>query len=95
MYHSVKKANLDNLADINRLVDLAVNKGYKVYGVTSSVPEEFEAFEERAKVTYPLYNMDETTLKTMIRSNPGLMLLKGGVIQGKWHHRRLKNLKDI
>jgi len=95
IFHSLKKATLVNLEEINRLVEQAITKGYHVYGVTSSVPEEFEAFMEKAKATYPMYNMDDTTLKTMIRSNPGLMLIKGGVIQGKWHHRRLKNLKEI
>jgi len=95
IYQSFKKASLDNIGDINRLVDLAISKGYKVYGLTSSLPEDMEAFKEKARATYPIYNMDGTTLKTMIRSNPGLMLIKGGTVMGKWHHRQLKHLKDI
>ena len=93
--NSLKKANLSNLADINRLVELAISKGYRVYGLTASLPEEVEAFKDKARATYPFYNMDETTLKTMIRSNPGVMLIRGGTILGKWHHRQLKKLKDI
>jgi len=95
IYNSLKKADLKNIDDINRLVDQAISKGYKVYGLTSSLPEEIESFKEKARATYPIYNMDGTTLKTMIRSNPGLMLIKEGTIVGKWHHKQLKKLKDI
>ena len=38
---------------------------------------------------------DETTLKTMIRSNPGLMLIKGGTIYAKWHHKQLPTEYDL
>ena len=32
-----------------------------------------------------MYNSDPTTLKTVIRSNPGLLLLKESKIIDKWH----------
>lgn len=92
---SLTTAKLDAIGDINRLVDLAISKGYKVYGLTSSLPEDIESFKEKARASYPIYNMDETTLKTMIRANPGLMLIRQGTIKGKWHHRQLKKLKDF
>lgn len=92
---SLAKARLDSFDEINRLVDLALTKGYKVYGLTSSLPEDMESFKEKARATYPIYNMDETTLKTMIRANPGLMLIRQGTIQGKWHHRQLNKLLNI
>lgn len=95
IFNSLKKADLKNINAINQVVERAISKRYKVYGLTSSSPEEFESFKEKAKATYPIYNMDGTTLKTMIRSNPGLMLIKGGTIVGKWHHKQVKNIKDI
>lgn len=93
--NSIKNADLKNIGAINRIVESAIAKGYTVYGLTSSLPEEFEAFKEKAKATYPLYMMDGTTLKTMIRSNPGLMLIKNGTVMGKWHHKQVKHMKDI
>jgi uncharacterized membrane protein YphA (DoxX/SURF4 family) len=95
IFPNVRKASLKDIDAINRVVKMAENKGYKVYGLTASVPEEFEVFRARIRATYPIYNMDGTTLKTMIRSNPGLMLIKGGVVMGKWHHRQAKKIKDI
>ncbi|MFA6125736.1 MAG: BT_3928 family protein [Bacteroidales bacterium] len=95
VYESLKKASLKNIGEINRLADLAISKGYKVYGLTSSVPEEIEVFKEKAKATYPIYMLDGTTLKTMIRSNPGLILIKGGTVKGKWHHKQAKHVKDF
>ena len=95
IFHSLKKANLSNISEINRVVELAISKGYKIYGLTSSVPEDFESFREKAKATYPIYMMDGTTLKTMVRANPGLMLIKQGTVLGKWHHKQVKRIKDI
>jgi len=95
VFHTLNKTSLKNIGEINRLADQAVSKGYKVYGLTSSLPEEFEVFKEKARATYPLYNMDGTTLKTMIRSNPGVILLKKGTIMGKWNAKQLKKLKSI
>jgi uncharacterized membrane protein YphA (DoxX/SURF4 family) len=95
IFQSLKDANLKNIKDINRLVDQAISKGYKVYGLTASSPEEFEIFKEKAKASYTIYNMDGTTLKTMIRSNPGIMLIKAGTIIGKWHHKQFRKLNDI
>jgi uncharacterized membrane protein YphA (DoxX/SURF4 family) len=95
IYHSLKKANLQNIDEINRVVDQAITKGYKVYGLTSSLPEEFEAFREKSKATYPIYMMDGITLKTMVRSNPGLLLMKNGTVLGKWHHKQVKKIDNI
>jgi uncharacterized membrane protein YphA (DoxX/SURF4 family) len=90
-----KKANLKHFDEINRIAEAAVSKGYGFYGLTSSVPEEHEVFKEKVRASYPIYMMDETVLKTMIRSNPGLILIKKGTILGKWHYKHLKNVMDI
>lgn len=63
--------------------------------LTGSSFEEVEAFNSKAKFKATIYMIDEVVIKAMIRSNPGLMLLKDGVILGKWHHHALPQAEEI
>ncbi|MDQ1332660.1 MAG: hypothetical protein QG576_695, partial [Bacteroidota bacterium] len=56
-----------------------VNSG-EFYVLTASGSDEVRSFDKGIKFCFT----DETTLKTMIRSNPGYILLKEGTITGKW-----------
>ena len=57
----------------------------RFYCVTSSTEEEIAEWEDRTGAEYPYLRADDTLLKTMIRSNPGLILLRQGTILMKWH----------
>ena len=75
----------DNKIDlINELYDYCLEYGYVFYCLTSSSDEEIQEWRENTGAEYPFGLMDNITLKTMIRSNPGLMLLKGGKVIRKW-----------
>lgn len=74
---------------INELYDYSVENGYPFYCVTSSLDDEMEQWEDRTGAEYPYLIADETVLKTVIRSNPGLVLLKGGTVVNKWSFQRL------
>jgi hypothetical protein len=56
------------------------------YAVSSSLKSEVELKDKMFGLNYPFYTADEITLKTIIRSNPGFVLLKGSVIVAKWHY---------
>lgn len=45
-----------------------------------------EALAQRLGWQMPIYSSDATVLKAMIRSNPGVMVLKDGTVKGKWHY---------
>jgi uncharacterized membrane protein YphA (DoxX/SURF4 family) len=92
---SFKKTSQKSFEKVNRIAESAVTRGYGFYALTSSLPEEYERFREKVKASYPIYMMDETTLKTMIRSNPGLILIKNGTVIGKWHHRQFGKVPDV
>jgi uncharacterized membrane protein YphA (DoxX/SURF4 family)/peroxiredoxin len=70
---------------INTLAEAAGKAGWKVYGVTSSSYDESESFRHANQNMFDFLTCDEVTLKTMIRSNPGIVLLQHGVVRGKWH----------
>lgn len=55
-------------------------------GLSASDPALVEKFRHTHQLAFPFCSTDETTLKTMIRSNPGLMLLRKGTVMDMWHH---------
>lgn len=82
--HQLNQADDSTIDLINELYDYSVENDYKFYCLTSSTDEDIEDWQERTGAEYPFCLMDNITLKTMIRSNPGLMLLKNGVVINKW-----------
>ena len=89
--HQLSQADDSSIDLINELYDYSVEHGYQFYCLTSSPDSDIEDWQERTGAEYPFCLMDDITLKTMIRSNPGLMLLKNGVVINKWS---VNNLPD-
>jgi triosephosphate isomerase len=85
----LEQADDSQLDRINQLYEYAAGHGYPFYCLTASGPEAINMWHETTGAEYPYCQTDETTLKTMIRSNPGVLLLKDGVIIRKWSHNRL------
>ena len=88
-------ADDSNFGDIDQIYEYAEENGADFYCVTASANEEIERWRDLTGAEYHFCNADETTLKTMIRSNPGLMLLKDGTIIGKWSHNALPQTDDL
>lgn len=63
--------------------------------LTGSTFEQVEAFRHEHQTPYPFFQSDEISLKTIIRSNPGLLLMKDGVVLGKWSHRCIPTFEEI
>lgn len=88
-------ADDSNFGDIDQIYEYAEENGIDFYCVTASANNEIERWRDLTGAEYQFCNADETTLKTMIRSNPGLMLLKDGTIIGKWSHNALPQTDDL
>lgn len=80
----LSKADDSAMDLINEIYDYSLEYGYRFLCVTASPDEDIARWQDRTGAEYPFALMDEITLKTMIRSNPGLMLLKKGVVLNKW-----------
>ena len=83
---NLEKANEKIIDEINNIYDYAVENQLKFYCVTSSTKEGINAWINNTGAEYPFLTADDVTLKTIIRSNPGLVLLKTGTILNKWHY---------
>ena len=68
----------------------AKKAGIKFYALTASSDEDVQKFKDKTGVTYPFWKTDPTALKTIIRANPGLVLIKKGTVEGKWNWRDVK-----
>lgn len=93
--HKLEEATESNVGKINDIYDYSVKFGYKFYALTSSLPDEIKEWVKNTGAEYPFCTTDDITLKTIIRSNPGLLLLKDGTIINKWANKTLPNLSEL
>lgn len=89
--HQLDIADESAIDLINELYDYCLMYGYGFYALTSSGDEDIQRWREETGAEYPFCLVDNITLKTMIRSNPGVMLLKEGTVIKKWS---VNNLPD-
>jgi len=82
----LEKASDNHIDEINNIYDYAVENGLLFYCGTSSSIENREAWIHNTGAEYPFLTVDDVTLKSMVRANPGLVLLKSGTILQKWNH---------
>ena len=80
---------------INRLAEYAREKGIRFYGLTSSTERDIEAYKKRNHVPNQFCTADEIQLKTMIRSNPGVIILREGTILDKWAGKDVPDVKEL
>ncbi|HLW33983.1 MAG TPA: BT_3928 family protein [Aequorivita sp.] len=83
--YSLGNTEKDGYLPIKEVTDEALKKGYNVIGLSASSQEMTEALAEEYKLNFKFYFCDETTLKTIVRSNPGLLELDKGTIKQKLH----------
>jgi hypothetical protein len=87
--HKLEKANDSHIDKINEIYDYAKQHGYNFICLTASIPSEIQRWKENTGAEYPFCTMDDITLKTIIRSNPGLLLIKKGTVLNKWPNGRI------
>lgn len=83
----LEQANDEYIDEINSVYDYAMENNISFYGVTSSTREAINRWQDYTGADYSFLLADDVLLKTIIRSNPGLVLLKGGTVLSKWNYR--------
>lgn len=91
----IEQADDQNFGTIDQIYEFADDNSLPFYCLTSSNEEGIERWKDLTGAEYPFCQTDATTLKTIVRSNPGLVLLKGGVVIAKWSHNRLPDEAEL
>src|SRR5574344_80315 len=91
----IEQADDSNIDLINQIYEYCQDNGYKFYCLTASTGKALTRWCDISGAEYPFCNTDETTLKTIIRSNPGMLLLKNGTRIRKWSHNNLPDEYDL
>lgn len=83
--YSLDNTERQGYAAIKEVTDRAIANGYEVVGVSASSQEATEELANNYGLNFKFYFSDETALKTIVRSNPGLLELNKGTIKQKYH----------
>jgi len=92
---SFKEATPNHLRKISQLINNNNSKGIFFIVLTASDGKTAESFMQELKLNIPFYFADATVLKTMIRTNPGFILLHNGNIVKKWSTITIPNPEEI
>lgn len=82
--YDLNKSDKEGFLNVKNITDEALGKGYLVYILTSSMLEDYEVIRKEFNLNFDLLFCDGTTLKTIIRANPGIITLQNGTVTGKW-----------
>lgn len=93
--HNLEKSNLENQSKINRLAEYCLANNMHFICLTSTLKDQINTFKAKTKAPYTFYNSDEIMLKTTIRSNPGLILLKKGTVLANWAHKDIPDVNQL
>lgn len=93
--HKLEKINQASVKKVNALLQQLTAQGIPCYWLTSSYQESVLQFKQANHIEVPFGATDDITLKTIVRSNPGLVLLQQGTVVAKWHYNNLPAISEI
>lgn len=94
--YDLGKTNVEAIGQLNALaINLAQNYNTRTVLLTSNSPEDAEAFSKKNHLIMEIFYADAVPLKTMIRANPGIFLMKNGTVINKWHYHSIPNYDNL
>lgn len=92
---AVFEAGSPGQEEYNALAVAAQNAGMTFYGLTNAGADFNNTFATENSVPYEFFTSDQIELKIVIRSNPGLVLIKDGIVLEKWSWRDIPTFSDF
>jgi hypothetical protein len=80
---------------VNDLYSYSSQNGINFILLANSSEESNIRYIEKTNAQYPIYFTDETVLKSMVRSNPGMMLLKDNTVLKKWNYNDFPSVEEL
>jgi len=93
--YDMNHTNQKSFQKLNELAAESEKNNLQFVGLTATPYEELDPIRHELNAAFPFYYSDGTVLKTIIRSNPGLVLLKGPVVIAIWHYNDLPTFDEV
>lgn len=94
--YNLNNANKTAIGDMNAIaINAAENYNIRTVLLTANSALDAQNFTKTNKLVMETFYVDAVPLKTMVRANPGLILLKNGVVMGKWHYNALPTYNEL
>ncbi|MEM9078047.1 MAG: BT_3928 family protein [Bacteroidota bacterium] len=90
--YDLAKSNLEAFTEVKEVAKKAASNGFKVIGMSASSNDRANTIKQNHGLDFDFYFTDETTLKTIVRSNPAVLILERGTIQQKVHYNDFDKL---
>jgi uncharacterized membrane protein YphA (DoxX/SURF4 family) len=94
--YDLSKTDLIGIGNLNAIaINAAENFNIRTVFLTSNSVQDAEAFSKKNKLVMEIFYADAIPLKSMVRANPGILLLKNGTVINKWHFRNLPDYEEL
>ena len=91
--YSIENSEKDGLRELKAVTEMAIKNGYQVIGLSASGDEMKDQFKKQYNLNFDTYLCDEKVLKTIVRSNPGIIELQKGTVKQKLHWNDFEDLQ--
>ncbi|WP_111683400.1 BT_3928 family protein [Winogradskyella tangerina] len=91
--YNITTSEADGVSKLKDFSDEAIKKGYTVIGLTSSGNEAREKVTQDHRLNFDFYLCDEKVIKTMVRANPGVIILDKGTVLNKAHWNDFEDIE--
>jgi uncharacterized membrane protein YphA (DoxX/SURF4 family) len=91
--YNITKGESDGVVKLKAFTDKAIKKGFKVIGLTASGNEDKAQIKADYNLNFDFYLCDEKVIKTIVRSNPGIVILNKGTVMNKAHWNDIEDIE--
>lgn len=92
--YNLNKSDSNGLVQANAFAQKLMSSGVNVYGMTASTSDDIVKYNAKINFCFDFHTCDEIALKTVIRANPGIVLIENGTIIAEWHFRNLPEIEN-